>query len=207
MKQLLISPLLGNSNSRSFPGPMNVKSEKPTYASVASPAPGTGVDRSAADHGGGGADDSGSDASTVPPSPALSLADLHAALTATAPTFPAYTLRATAAAPSKGRASYVRKFCRVLRTSTMLITGPLRRSWATARFLEAIQADPAWADRFCLVLDGHDGDAVASIESLANLAMSSADPDAGGRFDRYAQALPVASIKDGDCTHAGLVFS
>ena len=30
--------------------------------------------------------------------------------------------------------------------------------------------------------------------------MSSADPDAGGRFDRYAQALPVASIKDGDCT-------
>ena len=31
---------------------MDVKSEKPTYASVASPAPGTGTDRSAADHGG-----------------------------------------------------------------------------------------------------------------------------------------------------------
>ena len=140
---------------------MDVKSEKPTYASVASPAPDTDADRRAVDHGGGGGDDSGSDVSTVPPSPALSLADLHAALTATAPTFPAYTLRATAAAPSKGRASYVRKFCRVLRTSTMVIAGPLRRSWATARFLEAIQADPAWVDRFCLVLDGHDGDAVA----------------------------------------------
>ena len=127
-----------------FPGLMDVKSEKPTYASVASPAPDTDADRRATDHGGDGADDSGSDVSTVPPSPALSLADLHAALTATAPTFPAYTLRATAAAPSKGRASYVRKFCRVLRTSTMPITGPLRRSWATARFLEAIQADPAW---------------------------------------------------------------
>ena len=156
---------------------MDVKSEKPTYASVASPAPDTDADRRAVDHGGGGGDDSGSDVSTVPPSPALSLADLHAALTATAPTFPAYTLRATAAAPSKGRASYVRKFCRVLRTSTMVIAGPLRRSWATARFLEAIQADPAWVDRFCLDLDGHDGDTVASIESLANLAMSSA----GGR--------------------------
>ena len=83
---------------------MDVKVEKPTYASVASPAPATDGDRSAADHGGGGADDSSSDASTVPPSPALSLADLHAALTATAPTFPAYALRATAAAPSKGRA-------------------------------------------------------------------------------------------------------
>ena len=104
-----VTPLLGS--SRSFPGLMDVKSEKPTYASVASPAPDTDADRRAADHGGDGADDSGSDVSTVPPSPALSLADLHAALTATAPTFPAYTLRATAAAPSKGRASYVRKFC------------------------------------------------------------------------------------------------
>ena len=90
-----VTPLLGS--SRSFPGLMDVKSEKPTYASVASPAPDTDADRRAADHGGDGADDSGSDVSTVPPSPALSLADLHAALTATAPTFPAYTLRATAA--------------------------------------------------------------------------------------------------------------
>ena len=94
---------------------MDVKTEKPTGASVTNPAPDADGDRSAADHGDGGADDSSSDASTVPPPPALSLADLHAALTATAPTFPAYALRATAAAPSKGRASYVRKLCRVLR--------------------------------------------------------------------------------------------
>ena len=119
---------------------MDVEVEKPTYASVASPAPAAADDSGTADDGGGGADDSSSDASTVPPPPALSLGHLHAALTATAPTFPAYALRATAAAPSKGRASYVRKFCRVLRTSTMVIAGPLRRSWATARFLEAIQA-------------------------------------------------------------------
>ena len=32
-----VTPLLGN--SRSFPGLMNVKAEKRTYASVASPAP------------------------------------------------------------------------------------------------------------------------------------------------------------------------
>ena len=78
---------------------MDVKVEKPTDASMASLTPAADGDRGAAGNGGGGADDSSSDASTVPPSPALSLADLHAALTATAPTFPAYALRATAAAP------------------------------------------------------------------------------------------------------------
>ena len=44
---------------------MDVKSEKPTYASVASPAPDTDADRRAVDHGGGGGDDSGSDVSTM----------------------------------------------------------------------------------------------------------------------------------------------
>ena len=41
-----VTPLLGN--SRSFPGLMDVKVEKPTYASVANPTPATGGDRSAA---------------------------------------------------------------------------------------------------------------------------------------------------------------
>ena len=41
-----VTPLLGN--SRSFPGLMDVKVEKPTYASVASPTPATDGDRSAA---------------------------------------------------------------------------------------------------------------------------------------------------------------
>ena len=44
---------------------MDVKTERPTGASVTNPAPGAGDDRSAADHGDGGADDSSSDASTV----------------------------------------------------------------------------------------------------------------------------------------------
>ena len=48
---------------------MDVKLEKPTDASVASPAPDADADRHAVDHGGGGGDDSGSDVSTVPPSP------------------------------------------------------------------------------------------------------------------------------------------
>ena len=58
-----VTPLLGN--SRSFPGLMDVKSEKPTYASVASPAPVADADRHDVDHGGGGGDDSGSDVSTM----------------------------------------------------------------------------------------------------------------------------------------------
>ena len=45
-----VTPLLGN--SRSFPGLMDVKSEKPTHASVASPAPDADADRHAvADRG------------------------------------------------------------------------------------------------------------------------------------------------------------
>ena len=48
-------------SNRSFPGLMDMKTEKPTYASVTNPAPDTGIDRSAADHGGGCADGSGSD--------------------------------------------------------------------------------------------------------------------------------------------------
>ena len=69
----------------------------------------------------------GSDASTVARMPAASMLELHAALTATVPTFPAYSMRATAAAPSKGRGSYVRRFCRVLHTSTLPLAGqPLR---------------------------------------------------------------------------------
>ena len=99
-------------------------------------------DPSGGDGGGDGSDaDSGSESPTAAaPAPLapFSLGDLHAAMTATAPSFPAYVLRATAAAPSKGRASYVRRFCRVLRTSTMPLSGPLRRSWAIARLLEAI---------------------------------------------------------------------
>ena len=57
--------------------------------------------------GGGGSDaDSGSESPTAAaPAPLapFSLGDLHAAMTATAPSFPAYALRATAAAPSKSR--------------------------------------------------------------------------------------------------------
>ena len=75
--------------------------------------------------GGGGSDaDPGSESPTAAaPAPLVpfSLVDLHAAMTATAPPFPAHAMRATAAAPSKGRASYVRRFCRVLRTSTPLL--------------------------------------------------------------------------------------
>ena len=71
---------------------------------------------SGGDGGGDGSDaDSGSESPTAAaPAPLVpfSLGDLHAAMTATAPSFPACALRATAAAPSKGRASYVRRFCR-----------------------------------------------------------------------------------------------
>ena len=64
--------------------------------------------------GGGGSDaDSGSESPTAAaPAPLVpfSLVDLHAAMTATAPAFPAYAMRATAAAPSKGRASFGHAF-------------------------------------------------------------------------------------------------
>ena len=166
-------------------------------------------DPSGGDGGGDGSDaDSGSESPTAAaPAPLVpfSLGDLHAAMTATAPSFPAYALRATAAAPSKGRASYVRRFCRVLRTSTMPLSGPLRRSWAIARLLGAIAVDHAWVDRMEVALDGDDGDALVTAVHLATVAMTAADPGAHARFDRYAQALPVASIKDGDCTRTALV--
>ena len=111
----------------------------------------------------------------APPLP-FSLVDLHAAMTATAPASPAYAMCATAAAPSKGRASYVRRFCRVLRTSTMPLSGPLRRSWAIARLLEAIAVDHAWVGRLEVALDGDEGEAHVTVNHLATVAMAAADP-------------------------------
>ena len=83
---------------------------------------------SGGDGGGDGSDaDSGSESPTAAaPAPLVpfSLGDLHAAMTATAPSFPAYALRATAAAPSKGRASCVRRFYSNMSSSPCHCTRP-----------------------------------------------------------------------------------
>ena len=121
----------------------------------AEPSPGDGG--GAAGGAGSGGDDGGSladsDGDSDGRARGISVAELHAALTASAPEFPAYAMRATEDEPSAGRASYVRAFAHELALTTRVLGGqPLRRSWATAAFLRAIRADSEWADALWVAL-------------------------------------------------------
>ena len=158
---------------------------------------------SASAPGGGGdayGDSDGCGDSDVGDGRGISVADLHAALTATAPEFPAYVMRATEDEPSAGRASYVRAFAHELALTTRVLGGqPLRRSWATAAFLRAIRADSEWADALWVALEGTPGAADASADGLATAALGAADAGAADRFARNRSALPKPAIKPSDC--------
>eukprot|EP00937_MAST-01D_sp_MAST-1D-sp2_P005736 g5736.t1 len=167
----------------------------------ADPSPGDGSGAAGGDSGDDGDSLAGSGGDgDVGGGRGISVADLHAALTATAPTFPAYTARATEDAPSAGRASYVRLFINELELSTRVLAGQqLRRSWATAAFLRAVRADGEWADALWVALGGAPGGADASADGLAAAALTAADPGAADRFARNRSALPKPALKPSDC--------